>query len=259
MTERRVLRTIIVDDEAPARRRVRRLLRDEDDVEVVAECPDGARAVQAMLDLAPDLVLLDVAMPAMDGLEVLAAVGAERLPAVIFVTAYDRYAVQAFEHHAVDYLLKPVDADRFHRAIGRARERLTRHKARDDGGDALSRQLRALLAAWPKPGRYPERLFVAARGRGLFVSVADIAWVEAQRNQVALHVGRATHRMRTTLTRLATRLDPHRFRRISRSALVNVARVREIQPWFHGDAVAILDTGERLTVSRTYRKSFAST
>jgi two-component system LytT family response regulator len=206
-----------------ARRRLARLLRGERDVTIVGECEDGASALQALARLAPDVVLLDVRMPGITGLDVAAATQFPR-PAVVFVTAYDRYAVAAFERDAVDYLLKPVEGERLREAIDRARRRL---------------RLR--------------RIPVTTRGRGAFLSVADIDWIEAAGNSVRVHATGAVHRLRGPLSRFLARLDPGRFRQVSRSAVVNVERVREIRPWSHGDAFVVLETGRHIRVSRRYR------
>lgn len=239
------LRTLIVDDEPLARRRLARLLKTETDVTVVGECGDGESAVAALERLAPDFVLLDVRLPGMDGLAVLDAVRSERRPAVVFVTAYDRYAVAAFEREAVDYLLKPVDGERLRAAVARVRRRLRR-----PGPGELGRGLGALRNGDARPA---ERLLVMTRGRGVFVRSADIEWIEAAGNAVRLHVGATVHRVRGPLTRLLARLDRDRFRRVSRSAVVNVDRVKEIQPWFHGDGVVVLESGRRVRLSRRYR------
>ena len=243
----KALRTLIVDDEPLARRRLARLLKAESDVVVVGECGDGESAVQALARLTPDLLLLDVRLPGMDGLGVLDAIDARpsRRPAVVFVTAYDRYAVAAFEREAVDYLLKPVDGERLHAAVERARRRLRR-----SGPGELARGLSALRNGDASPA---ERLLVMTRGRGVFIRTAEIEWIEAAGNAVRLHVGAAAHRVRGPLTRLLQRLDRDRFRRVNRSSVVNVDRVKEIQPWFHGDGIVVLESGRRVRLSRRYR------
>jgi two-component system LytT family response regulator len=217
------MRVLVVDDEPLARRRLLRLLRNEPDVTVVGECGDGESALQTLARLAPDVLLLDVRMPGIDGLQVAAAARSPR-PVIVFVTAYDQYAVAAFEREAVDYLLKPVDGARLRGAIDRARRRL---------------RLRHLP--------------VVSRGRGVFVPVGDIEWIEAARNAVGVHTAGAVHCVRGPLWRVLQRLDPARFRRVSRSAIVNVDRVREVLPWSHGDAVIVLQSGRRVRVSRRYR------
>ena len=239
------LRALIVDDEPLARRRLARLLKDEPGVRVVGEASDGESAVAALGRLRPDLLLLDVRLPGMDGLAVLDALGAARRPAVVFVTAYDQYAVDAFEREAVDYVLKPVDGLRLRAAVARAAGRLRRSRPGE-----LERGLGALRNGDTQP---VERLLVMKRGRGVFVRTENIEWIEASGNAVNLHVGAVVHRVRGPLTRLLDRLDRQRFRRVSRGAVVNVDHVKEIQPWFHGDAVAVLDGGRRIRVSRRYR------
>lgn len=240
------LRTLIVDDEPLARRRLARLLKDEPGVRVIGEAADGAGAIAALGRLHPDLLLLDVRLPGMDGLAVLDALGAARRPAVVFVTAYDQYAVAAFEREAVDYLLKPVDGERLRAAVARAAGRLRRSRPGE-----LERGLGALRNGDTQP---VERLLVMKRGRGVFVRTKDIEWIEAAGNAVDLHVGAAVHRVRGPLTRLLARLDRDRFRRVSRSAVVNVDHVKEIQPWFHGDAIVVLETGRKVRLSRRYRQ-----
>jgi two-component system, LytTR family, response regulator len=229
------IRALLVEDEPLAVRRLRRLLRDETDVKVVGACGDAPAARAAIQSLAPDLVLLDVHLPGADGLSLLERLPVERRPAVIFVTAYDRYAVPAFAHEAVDYLLKPIDPERFRVALARARRRLAqREHAAGDG---------APLA----------RILVRERGRAFFVRVEEVDWFEAGGNYVRLHVGHAAHRVRVPLARLEARLDPRAFRRINRSAIVRIDGIRELQPWFHGDGVVLLKSGPRLRLSRRFR------
>jgi two-component system LytT family response regulator len=241
------LHVLIVDDEPLARSRLRALLEREPDVEVVGESGDGTAAVAAARALRPDLVFLDVQMPALDGFGVLEALG-EPLPAVVFVTAYDRYALRAFEVHALDYLLKPFDRERFRRALERARAALQR-----DESLAVNRKLLELLDD-VRPGRKAApRLVVKTAGRVFFLRPEEIDWVEAAGNYVKLHAGREEHLLRETMSALEGRLDADRFVRIHRSALVNLDRVRELQPWFHGDYKVILRDGTELTLSRGYR------
>lgn len=245
------MRTLIVDDEPLARERLRTLLAQESDVEVVGECADGRSAVAAIRDLDPDLVFLDVQMPALDGLGVVAEVGPERMPATVFVTAYDRYAVRAFDVNAVDYLLKPFDRDRFAAAVRRAKDQVGR---RDDAG--VREKLLALLTE-VKPASQPpaaERLAVKSAGKVVFVRIDDIDWVEAAGNYCRLHVAKQAHLLRETMAALEGRLDPKKFVRIHRSTIVNLERIRELQPYFHGDYVVLLRDGTQLTLSRTYRQ-----
>ncbi len=230
-----MIRVLVVEDEPLAVRRLRRLLKSERDVRVVGACPDVAAARRGIEALAPDLLLLDVQLPGADGLALLDALPPGRRPAVIFVSAYQQYAVPAFDQQAVDYLLKPIDPERFRTAIARAR----RHLERSDA------------AASPQP--HLSRLLVRERGRAFFVRVEEVDWLEAHGNYVRVHVGRVSHRLRASIGALEPRLDPRQFRRINRSQIVALDRVRELQPWFHGDGLVILTSGARLRLSRRYR------
>lgn len=229
------IRAVVVEDEPLAVRRLRRLVRGEPDVRIVAACGDAASARMAIDRHTPDLLFLDVQLPGADGFTLLKEVAAERRPAVIFVTAYERYAVPAFAHEAVDYLLKPIDPERFRAAVARARRRLGRRETAADDATPLV------------------RLLVRERGRAFFVRVDEVDWFEAAGNYVRVHVGRATHRVRLPLARLEARLDRRQFRRINRSYIVQLDRIRELQSWFHGDGVVILTSGTRLRLSRRYR------
>ncbi len=241
-------RTVIVDDEPLARERLKNWLKDEPDIEVAAECGDGLQAVEVLARERPDLVFLDIQMPELDGFGVLAELGEAVPPAVIFVTAYDQFAVRAFEVHAVDYLLKPFDRERFQAALRRALERLQRE--RPEARAARLATLTAELRPQPKPAL---RLAVKTEGRVLLVRTADVDWIEAADNYVVLHAGPQTHLLRETLTSIESRLDSARFLRISRSTIVNIEQIRELQPLFHGEHVVILRDGTRLTLSRTHR------
>lgn len=240
------LRVLLVDDEAPARRRLRRLLSAERDVTIVGECGDGASALEAVARMRPDLVFLDVQMPAQNGFDVLQALPA-RAPAILFVTAFDRYALRAFDVHAVDYLLKPFTAERFRTALDRARERLAA-KTRDDGVHRLADALR-------RRPTYLARIAVRSAARTIFVDVASIDWMDAADNYVRLHVRGREYLARDTLASLEAQLDPDRFARIHRSAIVQVDRVVETRPVSHGDAEIRLRDGTRLAVSRTWREA----
>ena len=230
-----MIRVLVVEDEPLAVRRLRRLLKSERDVRVIGACGDVPAARRGIEALAPDLVLLDVQLPGADGLALLDELPSGRRPAVIFVTAYERYAVRAFDHQAVDYLLKPIDPERFRTAIARARRHLERRDAAESPAAPLS------------------RLLVRERGRAFFVRVEEVDWLEAQGNYVRVHVGRASHRLRTSIGALEPQLDARAFRRINRSQIVALDRVRELQPWFHGDGLVILTSGARLRLSRRYR------
>jgi two-component system LytT family response regulator len=245
------IRALVVDDEPMARERVLSLLQQEEDVEVVGECSDGTQALAAIQHHSPDLVFLDVQMPGLDGFGVIEAVGAERMPTVIFVTAYDEYALKAFEVHALDYLLKPFGRDRFQQTLQHARSNLERRRAGD-----LGRRLLALvndIKTEPGPTRL-DRLVVKSGGRVFFLRTDQIDWIEAAGNYVRLHLGEESHLFRETMNRMEARLDGRRFVRIHRSRIVNTERVKELQPWFNGEHVVILQNGTRLTLSRGYRE-----
>jgi two-component system LytT family response regulator len=242
------IRTLIVDDETIARERLRRLLADEPDIEIIGEARNGREAVALIRQLAPELVLLDVQMPEMTGFAALAEIGSEGAPAIIFITAHDQFALQAFEVHALDYLLKPVTRERLQRALAHARVQIEARR-----GGRMDARLRELLDGLRVPPRYLERLVVKSGGRVYFVKVEEIDWVEAAGNYVNLHVGNETHLLRETMGHLETRLDPQRFVRIHRSTLVHLDRIKELQPLFNGDYTVILRNGAALTLSRTYR------
>jgi two-component system LytT family response regulator len=258
------LTVVVVDDEPLARRRLARLLKKDASIEVVAQCAGGRAAVDAIREQRPDLVFLDIQMPDLDGFGVVEAIGPARMPAVVFVTAYDEYALRAFDVHAVDYLLKPYDEERFETALARARARA---EGRGEGRGGLGEEearLRALLremvaaaagGAAPRP-RYPDRLAVRTTESTRILQVADVDWFETYGNYVRVHVGAAKYLIRSTATRLMDELDPHRFARIHRRYLVNLDRVVEIQPWFGGDAVVVLRDGTKLRLSRFYKDAF---
>lgn len=242
------IRAVIVDDEPLARERLRTLLGNAADVRIVAECGDGRRAIAVIEKHRPDLLFLDVQMPEPDGFGVLAALPPERLPVVVFVTAYDRYALKAFEASALDYLLKPFDRERFEKTLARVRAHLEQKRS-----GKLNEKLLALLEQ--RPGtRYAERLVVKDGGRIAFLRVEDIEWIEALGNYAGLHAGKETHLLRETMSALEARLNPEKFVRVHRSAIVNLEQIRELQPTFHGDFRILLRNGTRLTLSRTYRK-----
>ena len=243
------VRALVVDDEPLARERLRMLLASEDWLEIVHECSDGVSAVAAIQKLRPDLVFLDVEMPGASGFDVIEAIGAAHMPFVVFVTAYDKYAIKAFDVHAVDYLLKPFDRDRFHQAVARARQQLEQRS-----GGELERRLLALVQDLRPTQQKLERFVIKAGGRVFFVRSEEIDWIEAAGNYVKLHVGTDAHLFRETMNALESRLNPDTFYRIHRSHIVNIERVRELQPWFNGEYVVFLKDGTRLTLSRGYRE-----
>jgi len=242
------IKALIVDDEPLARERIKRFLTDERDIELIGECADGQEAVSAIQTLEPDLVFLDIQIPELDGFGVLEAVGVEQMPAVIFVTAYDRYALQAFDVNALDYLLKPYNRERFHKAVERARAQLS-----NGAKGELSERLLSLLENLQPEQRYLERLMIKSSGRVFFLRTTEIDWIEAEGNYLRLHVGKESHLLRETMNRLAAKLDQNKFLRIHRSTLVNIERIKELQPLFSGDYVVILRDGKQLTLSRSYR------
>lgn len=237
-----------MDDEPPAREKIRSFLEREADVEIIAECSDGPDAVDAIRKYAPDLLFLDIEMPGLDGLEVIEKVGSARMPVTVFVTAFDRYAVKAFEQHAIDYLLKPFDRTRFERALSQVREQLKRSENRQ-----LNRQLQTLLDGLKDKSTYVDRLTVKSPRGMTFLRTEEIDWVDAAGNYVRLNSKGNAFLMRETMSALEQRLDPEMFLRIHRSTIVNIERIREIRPLQHGEHLVILDNGQRLTMSRSYR------
>lgn len=238
------IRTLIVDDMALSRERTRRYLADETDVEIVGECSDGQTALESIVDLGPDLILLDVQMPGMTGLDLLEQIPPEQRPVAIFITAFDEFAVSAFAAHAVDYLLKPFDRERLSKALERARA----HISAQPGA--------AANASESGPGRAPghvERISVKSVGRTVFVAADTVDWIEAAGNYVCLHVGKESHLVRKTMNQIESQLDPRKFVRIHRSTLVRIETIHEIQPLFNGDRCVILHDGTKLTMSRSYR------
>ena len=245
------LRTLIVDDEPLARERVRMMLVMHDDVAVIGEVGDGQQAIDAIRQERPDLVFLDVQLPSVDGFGVLRALEGEIMPYVVFVTAYDQYALRAFEVHALDYVLKPFNAERFSQALQRARGAISR---RDDVEGSVDKdRLRSLVASLTAEQREKQRIVVKSSGRVFFVKVDDIDWIEAEGNYVRLHMGPQSHLLRETMKGMESVLDTSQFIRIHRSTIVNADRIRELQPLFHGEYAVILRDGTRLRLSRRYR------
>lgn len=240
-------RVLIADDEPLARERVTVMLRATPGYEVVAECADGPETVDAILRHAPDILFLDIRMPGLDGFEVLAALGEVDVPpAVVFVTAHDAHAVEAFDVEAADYLLKPFDTERFTRSLARAEARLAR------GPDDLALGVRAFLETLGTSRAYPERFLVRAASHLYFVRSADIEWIESAANYVRLHIAGRVHMLRDTLKGIATKLPPDRFVRIHRSIIVNVDAIQRLEPNGHGEYRILLADGKRVTSSRGY-------
>ena len=244
------LRTLVVDDEPIARHSIVRLLRGDRDIELIGECGDGESAVAAVRERAPYLVFLDIQMPAMNGIEVALAIGHEQLPATVFVTAYEHYAVRAFEANAVDYLVKPFSRERFRSTLERAKTRL-RAAALPGSSAQMMHMLEAL-------GRreYCERIAVRIDDHLELVDVDDIVWIKASRNTVQIHLATRSVELRETISSLADGLDPKHFVRVHRSAIVNVRRIKAIHPWFNGYHVVVMDTGQELRMSRYQHDSF---
>jgi len=262
-TARAGIRALIVDDEPAARDAIRSLLAGDADIHIVGECADGRTALRAIASTSPDLLFLDVQMPEMDGFTMLRQLEPERLPVVVFVTAFDQYALRAFDVHATDYLLKPFDDERFREAVSRAKQ-----SVRAGQLGRLSEELRALLdgvaspAAASRPaapgGPYLKRLVIKSGGRVTLFNVRDIDWIEAEGDYVKIHVGKAWHLLRETMKRLEAQFDPARFVRIHRSTIVNVERIKELQPYFRGEYVVILQDGKSLKLSRGYKEHLES-
>src|SRR5215213_65783 len=249
------IRTLIVDDEPLARRNLRLLLEKDPQIEILEECPNGREAVKAINTLSPDLIFLDIQMPAMDGFDVLERVGPDHIHAIIFVTAFDQYALKAFDVHALDYLLKPFDDERFAHALERAKSQI---QAREI--NQLSKQLLALLEEREQERKgsrpnenYLTRLMIKVSGRVVLLKVDEIDFIEADGNYAKLHVGRKAHLLREKMHDLEGRLDPATFVRIHRSVIVNLDRIKEMQPHFNGDYIVVLADGRQLRLSRTRR------
>jgi two-component system, LytTR family, response regulator len=247
------IRTLIVDDEPLGRERVRSLLQDDSAIEIVGECANGKEALASIKKLQPHLLFLDVQMPEMDGFAVLESIPAELLPAVIFVTAYDKYAVRAFQVHALDYLLKSFDRERFHAALARAKKDIEQG-SQGTLQDHLAGRLAGLLEDLQARKRYLTRLVIRSAGRIQFLRVEEIGWIEAADNYVRVHAGKESHLLRETLQSLEARLDPQTFLRIHRSTIVNLDAIKELQPLFHGDYQVRLRDATELTLSRSYRE-----
>ncbi len=243
------MRVLIVDDEAHARSRLRQMLTREDDVELIGECASGRQALEVIQRDRPDLVFLDMQMPRMTGLELCQtlAESGHPMPLVIFATAFDQFAINAFEVHAIDYLLKPFDRERLQKALEHARKQLSL------GGEQTNPALTALLEQLTAASKKTDRLVFKENGRLLFLRADNIDWAEADGNYVRVHAGAESHYFRETLTGLEAQLPQDKFIRVSRSAIVNVDRIKEMQPLFYGDYTVLLHNGSRVNLSRAYR------
>lgn len=253
------IRTLIIDDEPLARQTLRLLLSKDPDIEIIGECANGYETIQSINEQAPDLAFFDIQMPGINGFEILEAINVDRMPVIVFVTAFDQYAVSAFEAEALDYLLKPFTDKRFAKALARAKSQVKQREVND-----LSQKLVALLgetsstntppAGTRREGEYLTRLLIKSAGRVFFLKVDEIDWIKADNYYVQLHVGRKAHLLRETMNDLEQRLDPDKFLRIHRSTIVNLDRIQEMQPHHNGDYLVILDNGTQLKLSRSRRE-----
>ena len=242
------IKTLIVDDEPLAREKIREMLDNDTDVEIVGECFNGVEATAALQQHSPDLIFLDVQMPETNGFEFLESLPRERLPLVIFVTAYDQYAVRAFEFHAIDYLLKPFDRERFETALERAKAQLRQKK-----NGAVDSRILALLEGLHAEQKYIERIVIKTGGRVFFLSTEEIDCIESEGNYVRVHSAKKSYLIRETISNLEAQLNPKEFLRIHRSTVVRIDRIQELQSWFHGEYRVIMRNGAELMLSRTYR------
>ena len=246
------IRTIIADDERLARKKLRILLSSEPQVEVVAECPNGRQTVSAIRSFRPDMLLLDIQMPDLNGFEVLSELSSDEMPQVIFTSAYDQYAIRAFETRALDYLLKPFDQDRLHAAIERASVEIRKSKDQELTNRVLE-LLSSVNSAKKAIPEFEDRLAIRTNGRVVFLNLDEIHWVEAAANYVRLNTGKDSYLFRETISRISERLNPVDFVRIHRSMIVNVRRIKELIPVNSGEYVVILNSGKELSCSRGYR------
>jgi two-component system LytT family response regulator len=243
------IRTLIVDDMPLARNRIRRYLKTDSEIEIIGECSDGREAINAINKLKPDLVFLDVQMPEIGGFEVLETINVNPLPAIVFVTAYDQFTLRAFDVHAVDYLLKPFNDARLKRSLERAKRALTQFKQID-----LNEQLQNRLQEIKGEPKFLKRLAVKSGERTFFLPTDEIDRISTAGNYLELHAGKQAHLIRERMCELEAKLDPTKFVRIHRLTIINIERLREMQPLFNGDYVIILHNGTKLTLSRTYRE-----
>jgi two-component system LytT family response regulator len=244
------IRLLIVDDEPLARAGVRRLLQDDEGIEVIGECGDGAEAVVAILDQQPDAVLLDIKMPEMNGLDVVRTIGVERMPLTVFITAYDEHALRAFELHAVDYLLKPFDDERFNQTMARVKREVRTRAA----AHLSEKLLHVLQDTQPKTQKYLTRIVVRGDGRTVLLRASDVEWIEAADYYARIHAAGKSHLLRETMNELEEKLDPELFFRVHRSAIINLEKVREIQPYTRGEHVVIMASGAKVRLSRGRRE-----
>lgn len=246
------IRTLIVDDERLARERLLSLLEGDPDIEVIGECTSGKEAIAAIKTESPDLVFLDVQMPEGDGFEVLESIDFHSMPIVVFVTAYDQYAIRAFDVHALDYLLKPFDQNRFERALIRAKSEVVLRNNTN-----VNQKLLSMLEHIESHKKNLDRILVKSSGKVFFLKFDEIDWVESAGNYVKLHVGTESHLLRETMSEMERKLGNDKFVRIHRTVIVNLDRIKELQPWFNGEYIVILNNGIKLTASRGYKKKLS--
>jgi len=248
MTNATPIRALVIDDEPLAREMIREMLEADPEAEIIGECANGHEAIAAIRSLSPDLIFLDIQMPELGGFEVLESFKGNGLPYIIFATAYDQYAVRAFEVHALDYLLKPFDQERFDTAWQRAKTQI-----REERLNQREQHILALLEELKAGPQYLERLVVKTEGRVFFLDVDAIQCIEAEGNYIRVYNGQKAYLLRDTISGLESQLDPKKFLRIHRSAIVRIDKIKELQPWFHGEYHVILENGKQLTLSRNYR------
>jgi two-component system LytT family response regulator len=246
-------RTLIIDDEPLAREGIRQLLAVYPEIEIVGEAGDGFHAVEAIRALKPDLVFLDIQMPELDGFGVIREVGPTKMPNVIFVTAFDEYALRAFEIHALDYLLKPIDPERFAGAVQHALSRL-----RSPDNDPVAQKLVELLEGIVPKTQFLPRLAIKSSGKVTFINTTDVDWIQANSDYVWIHVQGKKNLMRKKISELEAKLNPRDFIRIHRSTIVNISRIKDLEPLFYGDYAVNLQDGTKLTLSRSYRDKLFS-
>lgn len=246
-----MIHALIIDDMKLARQRLRRYLADESGIEIIGECQNGREAIESIRSQKPDLIFLDVQMPEVDGFQVLEEIGTENAPVIIFVTAFDQFALKAFDFHAIDYLLKPFDKERLSAALSKAKKMLENNQSQDEFGE----RLQSLLNEVKPSANFIKRLAIKSNSRTIFLTVDEIDWIGAAGNYLELHAGKKTHLLREKMSEIEAKLDPVLFVRIHRSTIVNLHRIREMHPLFKGDQLLILSDGTELTVSRTFREN----
>jgi len=243
------IKVLIIDDEPLARERIKNLLENEVDIEVIDESGNGFEALSKIQEKKPELVFLDVRIPEMNGFEIIEQIDEENIPHIIFVSAHEKYALRAFEMHALDYLLKPFDENRFQQALCRARERIQIRKTGE-----ITCRLKELIHNVKSEHKYLDRLVIKTEGRIFFIKTDEINWIEAAGNYITLYLDNEKYLMRETMNCMEARLDPGKFIRVHRSKIVNIERIKEIQSWFNGEHLIILDNGTELNLSRKYKE-----